>query len=158
MNAVERSQAAGSGKGLLVGRAAKCEAGDNQHEECGSLERGGDQLRGTSPFDAPPLQDCEAQQDNDGDGCVFAGERRKKHAGVIADDERDDGVGTARGDPVAPAHDEAGILAERATRVIVLATAAGNRGSEFGERGSAEERVKTTDNPDAEKKPYIRQL
>ncbi len=58
---------------------------------------------------------------------------------------------------VAPAHDEAGVLANRSAGEIILAAASRNGGAKFGKRGCTEESVQTADNPDADKEPGIRQ-
>src|SRR5262249_48056188 len=141
-----------------VGAAAKREASDDEYEKGAGLERGGEQLRCTAPFDAAPLQNGEAKQNDDGDRRISAGESGKKNSRVITNDQRDDGVGAAGGDPVAPADDEAGVFAERAARIVILATAARNRSTEFSERRGAEKGVEAPDYPDGEKQPDIRQL
>src|SRR5262249_28331240 len=153
----KRQRRAGSNGGG-VRTSAKYKASDDEDKECAGLECGGDQLSGAPPLDATPLQDREAQQNNDGDGCVTTGERREKYSHVTSDYQRDHRVGAAGGDPVAPAHYEAGVFAERATGIIILSAAARDRSTELGKRRSAENGVETAENPSSEKQPYIRQL
>src|SRR5207245_2549625 len=59
------------------------------------------------------------------------------------------------GEPIAPADNEAGIIAEGAARKIVLASAARNSGAEFGHGRSAGKCVETTENPYGKKHPHI---
>src|SRR5467141_2732475 len=75
-------------------------------------------------------------------------------AAVFGDDYGDN-RGAARGKPVAPADDEAGVIAERAAREIVLAAAAGNGGAEFGHRRGAEKSVESAGDPYTDKQPCV---
>src|SRR5215469_4260027 len=77
---------------------------------------------------------------------------------VIADEGGDGGGGAAGGEPVAPADDESGILAQRAAREIVLATAPRNRGAKLGHGGRAAKGVEAAESPDAQKQPCSGQL
>ena len=77
---------------------------------------------------------------------------------VFADHNRNRRRGSAGGEPIAPADDEAGVIAESAARKIILAAAAGNRGAEFRDRRSAEQCVESADDPNGEKEPGIRQV
>ena len=62
-----------------------------------------------------------------------------------------------RGQPVAPADDEAGVVADSAPGEIVLAAAARNRGAEFGQGRCADERVESTDDPNAKEEINVGQ-
>src|SRR5260370_684353 len=73
----------------------------------------------------------------------------------ILGDDYGDNRGAARGKPVAPADDEAGVIAERAARKIVLAAAAGNGGAEFGHRRGAEKSVESAGDPYTDKQPCV---
>ena len=73
-----------------------------------------------------------------------------QRAAVFGDDDGDGGGGAASREPVAPADDEAGVIADGAAREIVLAAAARNRGAEFGQRRRADKRVESADDPNAE--------
>src|SRR5712672_2062151 len=74
---------------------------------------------------------------------------------VFADHDRDGGRRATRREPVAPADNEASVIAESAARKIVLATAARNSSAEFGHRRSTGKCVETTENPDSEKHPHV---
>src|SRR5260370_507906 len=74
---------------------------------------------------------------------------------AILGDDYGDNRGAARGKPVAPADDEAGVIAERAARKIVLAAAAGNGGAEFGHRRGAEKSVESAGDPYTDKQACV---
>src|SRR5713226_621240 len=116
------------------------------------LQRRGDQLRAAAPLDAAPLQNEKSDDHQDSDELDVARERGKKLAAVLANDDGHRGGGAAGGEPVAPAHDEAGVIAERAARKIVLPAAARNSGAEFRHGRSTGKRVEAADDPDAEEK------
>ena len=124
--------------------------GDKDHE-CAGLEPSGQELRAAPPANSAPLQ--SAKPGNDGDGNDFQllrpGENRKKMAAVFADNERDGCGSAASGEPVAPADDEAGVLAQSAARKIVLSAAAGNRGAKLGHGRRAAKGVEAANDPDA---------
>jgi hypothetical protein len=72
---------------------------------------------------------------------------------VLADDERDERGRAARRHPVAPADDEARVVAEAVADEDVLPAGARNERAELGERVGAEERVKRADDPDRDERP-----
>ena len=76
---------------------------------------------------------------------------------VFADHDADRASGSAGGQPVAPANDEASVITEGAARKIVLAAAAGNARAEFGELEGTDQSIKRTDKPYAKKQPVVRE-
>ena len=111
----------------------------------------------TAHDDAFPLQ--QREKDDHGNGGNFDFERAihdGKHVRhVFADDDADGAGAAAGGEPVAPADDEAGEIADGATREIVLAAAFGYGGAEFGELKGADEGIDRAAEPDTEEKPMI---
>src|SRR5215472_15825118 len=86
---------------------------------------------------------------------------RKIHAEVdtvFADDQRDRRGCPASGEPVAPADDEPGVLAERAPRKVVLPTAAWYGGAKLSHGRRAAKCIEAAEDPDAEKQPRFGQL
>src|SRR5713226_2281412 len=132
--------------------AAEQETSGYDDDKSEGLQRRGNQLRAAAPLDAAPLQNEKSDDDEDGDQVDMAGERANEFAAVFADDDGYGGGGAAGGEPVAPAHDEAGVIAEGAARKIVLTAAARNSGAEFGHGRSTGKRVEAADDPDAEEK------
>jgi hypothetical protein len=102
--------------------------------------------------DAAPLQDEKSDDDADGDGLDVSGQCREQRAAVFAYDDGDGGGRAAGGEPVAPADDEAGVVAHGAAGEIELAAAAGDGGAEFGHGRGTDEGVESADDPDAEEK------
>ncbi len=94
------------------------------------------------------MHDAKSEDDRGGDEFYVAGKYGKQMAAVLGDNNGDGG-GATRGKPVAPSHDEAGVFADGAAGEIVLATAAGDRSSEFGHRGGAEKSVEAANDPHA---------
>src|SRR5713101_8588768 len=115
----------------------------------------GDQLRAATPLDAAPLQNEKSDDDEHGDQVDVAGERANKFAAILADDDGHGGGGAAGGEPVAPAHDEAGVFAEGAAGEIVLAPTARDSRAEFGNGRSAGERVESANDPHAEEETNV---
>jgi|ERR1700686_970778 len=126
------------------------EASRNDDHEGERFHRCSDQLRAAAPLDAAPLQNEKSDNDNDRNELDVPAKRTDEFAAVLANHNSNGGSRPTRGEPVAPADDEAGVLAERATRKIILAAAARNRSAEFGQRGRASERIESPDDPDAE--------
>src|SRR5215472_1764570 len=79
-------------------------------------------------------------------------------AAVFTDDDGNRCGRAASGKPIAPTDDEAGVVAERTTRKIILTATAGNRGAKLSHGRRASERVKPSENPDAQEQPSIGQL
>src|SRR5206468_9406963 len=67
------------------------------------------------------------------------------------------GIGPGSGEPVAPADNEAGIVAERAARKVVLTAASRDRRAELRQRGCSKQGVTSARRPNGEKEPGIRQ-
>ena len=120
------------------------------------MRRGG-KLRAAAPFDSAPLQNAKPKMMTMETISIFVMPARigKKVAAVFGDDDGDGGSGAAGGEPVAPADDKTGVIAEGAARKIILAAAAGNGGAEFGHGGCAGECVESTENPNSEKHPGV---
>src|SRR5438552_877949 len=76
---------------------------------------------------------------------------------VFADDDRDRRSCPARRYPIAPADDEAGVVAECMSHENVLTARSRHERAEFRERIGAEECVKAADDPYREKRPERRQ-
>src|ERR1700688_1442925 len=134
---------------------AQREASSHQDQKGGCLDCRGKQLRTAAPADSAPLQEKKYADDADRNHRFMSREGGKKIAAVLGYDNGDRGGRAARPEPVAPSDDEARVFSDGTPRKIVLATAARNRGSEFGERGCAEERVHSADDPDADEQPDV---
>ena len=133
------------------------EAGDDHDEEDQTLEDGGEVLHLAAHADASPLQQGEENDRGNGSqldahGAIQRGENMRH---VLTDDDADGAGGATGGEPVAPADDETGIIAEGAAGKVVLAATFGDRGAEFSKLESADEGVKSATKPDAEEKPVI---
>ena len=74
---------------------------------------------------------------------------------VFADNDADSAGRAAGGEPVAPAHDETGEIADGTAGEIVLATAFGNGSAKFGKLKGADEGVKCAAEPHAEEEPMV---
>src|SRR6266568_3939372 len=92
------------------------------------------------------LQHAKSEDDRGSDEFYVAGKYGKEMATVLGDDNGD-GCRATSGEPVAPSDDEAGVIAERATRKIVLTATAGNGRAELGHRRGAEKRVESASDP-----------
>src|SRR5580704_8095661 len=136
--------------------AAQRETGSNEHQKAGSLDRRGNKLRAAAPADSSPLQNKEYADNADRSHRLMPREHGEKIAAVLCNDYRDRSGSAARREPVAPSDDEASILADGAARKIVLSSAAGNRCAKLRERGGAEKRVQSADNPNANEEPAVR--
>ena len=101
------------------------------------------------------MQDSESADDGNGNDFYsrVAGENREKVPAVFGDDDTDSGGSATSGKPIAPADNEAGVVAEGAARKIVLAAAAGNRCAKLRHGRCAGKCVKSAENPNAEKHP-----
>src|SRR6266852_1151136 len=98
---------------------AQPEAGTDEDEQGDGLEQAGDVLGLTAGPDAEPLHECHPAENEERDR--FAGtESGEEHDRILADDDGHRGGGAARRDPVAPADDETGIVAEAAADEDVL--------------------------------------
>ena len=121
------------------------------------FQKRGEVLDLAAHADAFPLQ--QREKNDNGDAGDFDAQRgvqdRKEMRGVFAEHDAYGARGAAGGDPIAPADDEASVIAEGATREIVLAAAGGNQRTEFGELESADKGIKRAANPDADKEPGI---
>ena len=112
----------------------------------------------TAPAHAAPLENSESDDYGDGDdfyGFVATVKRGDQLSAVFADDDCDRSKRAATGKPIAPTNDEAGVIADGATREIVLAATAWNGRAEFGHGGCTEQGIKPADNPNTEKEPGI---
>ncbi len=78
---------------------------------------------------------------------------RNQVAGIFAEDDRDGCEASGRGDPVAPADDESGIVSQRGARKIILSAALRQQGAEFGELQRAERHVDSAGGPGGEVQP-----
>lgn len=158
----------GYGLRSLTNVPAHREAGNHHNEEQQSFEDRSEILHLAAHADAFPLQNRE--QKNRGDGreldarnITNPGERErtierwKQMRHVFANHDADRAGGAACGQPVAPANDEARVIAQRPSRKIVLATAAGNTGAEFGELEGTDQGVKGSDKPYAKEEPMVRE-
>src|ERR1700730_15157009 len=99
-----------------MGVSTEEEAGRNDDYERECFHRRGDQLRAAAPFDSPPSQYEKSGDDQDRNELDVPGQRADEFAAVFANHNSDGGSRAAGGEPVAPAHDESGILAEGAAR------------------------------------------
>ena len=147
----------GSGENFRVRAATHGEAGDDHHEERQAFEDGSEVLHLAAHAYALPLQ--QRENHDDGDAGDFDAQRavhhREEMRQIFAEDDADGAGGAAGGDPVAPAHDEAGVFAEGSPGKIVLAAAGGNQRAEFGELEGAEECVKGAADPDRNEEPGV---
>lgn len=142
----------------LMKPATKSEASDHDDQEREALQNRRGVLNFAPDTNAFPLQ--QGEEDNDGDGSDFDSERaiesRNEMSHVFADDDGNDRGCAAIGEPVGPADYEAGEIADAAAREIVLATASGNGGAEFGELEGADESVESAAEPNTEEQPATR--
>src|SRR5260370_40510387 len=96
----------------------------NDDYEREGLQCRGDQLRATAPLDSTPLQNEKSEDDEDGDQIDVPVESTNQFAAVLGNYDRHGRGGAAGGEPIAPAHDEAGVLAEGAAGGNVIDAAA----------------------------------
>src|SRR5580704_6769755 len=121
---------------------AQHEASSHEEQKGRCLDCRGHKLRTAAPADSAPLQEEKYADDADRNRRFMSREGGKKIAAVLGYDDGNRGGRAARREPVTPSDDEAGVLSDGPPRKIVLAPAARNCGSEFRERGCAEERVR----------------
>src|SRR5208283_964422 len=135
------------------------EAGNDNGKEGQGLEEGGEVSHLAAHADAFPLQ--HRKENDHGDSGDFDAQaaihNREDVRHILADDDADGASGTAGGQPIAPANDESGILAERAARKIILAAAFWDGGAKFGKLEGADKSVERSAKPDAEEQPVIGQ-
>src|SRR5215472_10732575 len=109
-----RRQGKAGSAGLHCGfmrRAAQKKSGCDENHEGAGLQHSRQELRVASPANPAPLQHAKAENDRDRETLHAPGENREEVAAVIADDDGDGRSGAASGEPVAPADDEAGVIA-----------------------------------------------
>ncbi len=109
-----------------MGVAAQRKARGDEHNECGGLKRGGNELCPAAPANAAPLQQEKSADDADGNQRFMPCESGEKIAAILCNDNRDSGGCAAGRKPVAPSDNKARIFSDSAARKIVLAAAAGN--------------------------------
>src|SRR5208283_4213484 len=147
------------GFGGVTRVATESEAGNDNGKEGQGLEEGGEVLHLAAHADAFPLQ--HRKENDHGDSGDFDAQaaihNREDVRHILADDDADGASGTAGGQPIAPANDESGILAERAARKIILAAAFWDGGAKFGKLEGADKSVERSAKPDAEEEPVIGQ-
>src|SRR5208283_5747526 len=112
-----------------------------------------------SHADAFPLQ--QRKQNNCGDRCDLdsqrAIERGEQMRQVLADHDSHCTGSSAGGQPVAPAHDESGEIADGPAGKVVLAPAFWNARAEFCKLEGAHQRVQRAADPYAEEQPVVGQ-
>ena len=136
---------------------AEVEAGGDQKEEGQRLQQAGHILRPPTPPHAQPLHQCENGDHRQRDD-FHRPQVRDEMNGVLADNDRDRGSGAAGRDPVAPADDESGVIAEGVADKNILAARFRHQGPQLRERVGAQESVEAADDPDREKEPEGRQV
>ena len=108
-----------------------------------------------APANSTPLQQKKSADDANGNKRFMSRENGKKIAAILCNDDRDSSSRAAGRKPVTPPDDEARVFADGAARKIILSAAAGNRCAEFRERRSTKKRVKSTNDPHADKEPRV---
>src|SRR5205085_9378309 len=101
--------------------AAGDKASDDQRNVSERFEQTGQVLHAAADAQPAPLQHSEANHDSERHRRINISERRKEHAGILRDNERDEGAAAAGRNPIAPTDDEANVIAERVAREDVLA-------------------------------------
>src|SRR5258708_25734070 len=101
--------------------SAKKKTSRHDDYECEGLQCRGDQLRAAAPLDSTPLQNEKSEDDEDGDQVDVPVASTNQFTAVLGNYDRHGRGGAAGGEPIAPAHDEAGVFAEGAPGETVLA-------------------------------------
>src|SRR5260370_37559756 len=135
--------------------SAKKKTSRHDDYECEGLHSRGDQLRAAAPLDSTPLQNEKSEDDEDGDQVDVPVERANQFAAVLGNDDCHGRGGPAGGEPIAPAHDEAGVFAEGAAGGIVFAPPARGRRAGFGPGPSAGRRREAPNDPPPEEKRNV---
>src|SRR5207253_10887668 len=108
-----------------AGRSIK-KGDENESCEREHFEQARNVLREAAPANSSPLKQSKKDRDGESNRYRMTRERRNQDAGIFSHDHGNDCDRCARGHPIAPPNDKAGIVAERAMCENIKASGARN--------------------------------
>jgi hypothetical protein len=147
----DQGRAGRQGRGHAADRGGgEHQGGGDQRAEGQALDRAQHLLEEVSDPDPAPEHQAEQQHQRDTRGRAVPVERGHQRLEVLGEDHATERDRPAGRDPVAPADDESGILAQAAPHEWVLPPRPGDHRPRLRQRNGAEQRVQASQRPGAD--------